>query len=143
MTPVDIALLERKLGQIADRLDHLARFRSDGWEVYRESFERRKATEKILQELIEAAIDVNSHLLVELGQGAPADYHGSFLELERAGVLPAELAAALAPAAGLRNRLVHQYALIDDRLVFEAVGVSLQLFPRYLAAIRRALDGGD
>jgi uncharacterized protein YutE (UPF0331/DUF86 family) len=139
MGPVERALVERKLGQIAERLAHLERYSREGWEAYRSSFERRKAAEKLLQETIEAAIDVNSHLLVELGKSAPRDYHESFTLMSDHGFLPDELGAALAPAAGLRNRLVHQYSTIDDRRVFDAIGSAVELFPRYVTAVRRVL----
>jgi uncharacterized protein YutE (UPF0331/DUF86 family) len=139
MSPVERALVERKLGQLAERLRHLEAYSRDGWEAYRRNFERRKASEKLLQESIEAAIDVNTHLLVELGHGVPVDYHRSFTDLGRHGWLPVDLADRLAPAAGLRNRLVHQYAEIDDRKVFDAIGSSVDLFRRYIAAIREKL----
>jgi uncharacterized protein YutE (UPF0331/DUF86 family) len=140
MSPIERALVERKLGQIAERLAHLERYFSEGWEAYRASFERRKAAEKLVQEVIEAAIDVNSHLLVELGKGVPRDYFQSFTAMGEHGCLPLDLAAALAPAAGLRNRLVHQYADIDDRRVFDAIGSALRLFPRYVIGVRRVLE---
>lgn len=71
MTPIERSLVERKLGRIAERLAYLETVAAEGWERYRDGFERRKAAEKVIQELIEAALDVNSHLLVELGHGAP------------------------------------------------------------------------
>ena len=139
MSPVERALVERKLGQLAERLAHLERYSREGWEAYAANFERRKAAEKLLQESIEAAIDVNSHLLVELGHGVPLDYHRSFTDLGRHGLLPGELADSLAPAAGLRNRLVHQYAAIDDRKVFDAIASAVDLFRRYIEAVRGRL----
>jgi uncharacterized protein YutE (UPF0331/DUF86 family) len=140
MSPVERALVERKLGQIAERLAHLERYFREGWDAYHARFERRKAAEKLMQEVIEAAIDVNSHLLVELGKGVPRDYFQSFTSMGEHGFLPPDLAAALAPAAGLRNRLVHQYAAIDDRRVFDAIGTALGLFPGYVVAVRRVLE---
>ena len=139
MSPVERALVERKLGQLAERLVHLERYAREGWEKYAANFERRKAAEKLLQESIEAAIDVNTHLLVELGHGVPPDYFRSFTDLGRHGVLPDDLAEALAPAAGLRNRLVQQYAAIDDRKVFDAIGSAVGLFRRYVEAVRARL----
>jgi uncharacterized protein YutE (UPF0331/DUF86 family) len=140
MSPVERALIERKLGQLAERLAHLERYACEGWEAYQRSFERRKAAEKLLQESIETAIDVNTHLLVELGFGVPPDFHRSFTDLGRHGWLPDDLANRLAPAAGLRNRLVHQYAAIDDRKVFDAVGSAVELLRTYIATIRENLD---
>jgi uncharacterized protein YutE (UPF0331/DUF86 family) len=55
------------------------------------------------------------------------------------GWLPLPLADRLAPAAGLRNRLVHLYATIDDRKVFDAMVLAVELFPQYISNIRRLL----
>lgn len=38
------------------------------------------------------------------------------------GVLATTLAERLAPAVGLRNRLVHQYDAVNDAIVLAAVG---------------------
>ena len=140
LSPFERSLIERKLGQIAERLSHLERYAREGWEAYRTQLERRKAAEKLLREGIEAAIDVNTHVLVELGGGAPRDYHHSFTELGRRGWLPEDLTLRLAPAAGLRNRLVHQYAAIDDRKVFDALSSALDLFPAYVAGVRKLIE---
>jgi uncharacterized protein YutE (UPF0331/DUF86 family) len=53
----------------------------------------------MLQEAIEAALDVNAHLIAELGGEVPEEYHGGVLKLGQLGVLPADRAAALAPSA--------------------------------------------
>ena len=140
MSPVERSLIERKLGQIAERLTYIGRYVADGFEAYAGQFERRKAAEKILQEMIEAAIDINVHVLVALAATAPRDYHHSFTEMGSRGYLPIPLAERLAPAAGLRNRLVHQYAAIDDRKVFDALTMAVELLPVYIAHVRDLLD---
>ena len=139
MSPVERSLIERKLGQIAERLPHVERYVSEGFAPYATQYERRKAAEKILQEMIEAAIDINAHVLVALAAAAPRDYHHSFMEMGGRGYLPIPLAERLAPAAGLRNRLVHQYATIDDRKVFDALTMAAELFPVYVAHVRDLL----
>lgn len=140
MSPVERSLIERKLGQIVERLAHVQRYVSEGFDAYAGQFERRKAAEKILQEMIEAAIDINTHALVALAATAPRDYHHSFTEMGSRGYLPIPLAERLAPAAGLRNRLVHQYAAIDDGKVFDALTLAAELFPVYVAHVRDLLD---
>lgn len=77
--------------------------------------------------------------IAELGHTVPDDYFGGFTKLGDLGVLPAELARALAPSAGLRNRLVHEYDAIDDGKVLAAVGTTLDLYPRYIRAIETHL----
>ncbi len=90
--------------------------------------------------MIEAAIDLNTHILVQDGHGAPDDYYQGFLKLADHGVLTRELADALAPSAGLRNRLVHEYDAIVDAIVLDAVRKAQSLFPQYVAAIEQYLS---
>jgi hypothetical protein len=45
----------------------------DDADAYRAEPYRRKATERLLQEIVEAAVDINAHLLVQAGTGAPDD----------------------------------------------------------------------
>ncbi len=67
------------------------------------------------------------------------DYYQGFLRLADCGVLPRDLAEALAPSAGLRNRLVHEYDAMVDASVLDAVRKAQDLFPRYVGAIERYL----
>ena len=45
----------------------------------------------------------------------------------------------LAPSAGLRNRLAHEYNKMDHGLVYDALGTALATVPRYLEAVEAAL----
>ena len=48
-----------------------------------------------------------------------------------------------APSAGLRNRLVHEYEVIDDAVVIKAVRLAQDLYPQYVAAIERHLTSKE
>lgn len=139
MTPVDAAVIRRKLGRIIEALNGLRPVATLALAQYRERYYERKAAERLLQEAIEAALDINAHLIAESGRAVPEDYYSGFLKLAELGMLHAKLARELAPAAGLRNRLVHEYNEIDDAKVLAAIGRILELFPRYIQAIEAAL----
>lgn len=139
MSPIDAAIVRRKLGHLMTSLDLLRTARTMTIVEYRADVWRRKGIERVLQEAIEAALDVNAHLIAELGMEVPDDYFGGFAKLSELGVLPNELAHALAPSAGLRNRLVHEYDQIDDAKVLTAVGTMVDLYPRYIQAIENHL----
>lgn len=140
MTPSDPSVLRRKLVVIVENLRALERIAEMPPERYRADLFTRKGTERLLQELIEAAIDLNTHILVQDGHGAPDDYYQGFLKLADCGVLSRELAQALAPSAGLRNRLVHEYDAIVDAIVLDAIRKAESLFPQYVAAIEQYLS---
>ena len=139
MSPIDAAIVRRKLGHIIASLELLGPIREILLQEYRRRVWERKGVERVLQEAIEAALDINAHLIAELGQDVPDDYFGGFVKLGQLGILPQELAAALAPSAGLRNRLVHEYDTLDDAKVLAAVGTLLDLYPRYIQAIEAEL----
>ena len=141
MTRLDADLVRRKLAAITRTLAHLAAVEGMTLGEYRADPFRQKGTEKMLQEVVEAAVDANLHLLRSLGGAVPGDYYESFVALGRSGVVPMALAERLAPAAGLRNRLVHEYEHVDDAIVIRAVGEARQSFREYAAAIEAFLQG--
>ena len=106
---------------------------------YRARLYERKAAERLLQEGIEAALDVNAHLIAELGAEVPDDYYGGFWSSGSSVSCPEELALSLAPSAGLRNRLVHEYESLDDAKVLASIGALLGQYPSYVQAIESYL----
>jgi uncharacterized protein YutE (UPF0331/DUF86 family) len=140
VNPVDAALIRRKLGHITDSLRALEPLSQLSLDQYKSRLYERKAAERLLQEAIEAALDVNAHLLAEQGATVPEDYYGGFIALGTVNVVPDQLARDLAPSAGLRNRLVHEYETIDDAKVLAAIGTMLRLYPKFMAAVEAFLE---
>ncbi|MDP2626969.1 MAG: DUF86 domain-containing protein [Candidatus Rokubacteria bacterium] len=139
MSPVDAAVIRRKLGHIIASLDGLRPIADLSLVEYRAHFYQRKAAERILQEAIEAALDINAHLIAEDGGEIPEDYYGGFVRIGRMGIVGVGLADSLAPSAGLRNRLVHEYEALDDAKVLRAIRTALEVYPRYVQAIEAHL----
>ncbi len=135
MSPFDKEIIRRKLAVIIENINALVPVMSMTKEEYIADIYKRKATERMLQELIEAAIDINIHIIVQSGNRAPEDYHKSFIDAGKAKVISLALAEQLAPSAGLRNRLVHEYDLIDHVMVLDAVRDAQKLYPEYIRQI--------
>lgn len=129
---IDAKLITRKLNLIIKDLGELETYGCMTLDAYLASPVNEAAVERYLERVIGRMIDVNYHLITELGHAPPAEYHASFTELARLRVLPREFAAAIARAAGLRNRIVHEYDALDERKVFEAVKDVLRDVPRYV-----------
>lgn len=99
----------------------------------------RAAVERFLTQIVELASSVNAHIAAaELGR-VPDGYADAFRVAADAGVISSELAAELAPSAGLRNALVHQYLDIDLELVAGAVPLALRGYRRYVQQVARYL----
>ena len=135
MSPIEVEIIRRKLTIIAENLMALKPIETITKEEYIKDVYKRKATERLLQELIEAAIDINSHMIVQSSKTAPDDYYESFIKVGELGIISSNLAEKLAPSAGLRNRLVHEYDLLDHSLVLEAVKMAGKLYPKYIKEI--------
>jgi len=133
--PVSPEVLKRKLAVIVQNLQALEPVSRLTVEEYRQNFFQKKGTERLMQELIEAAIDINIHIITQLGGSAPDDYYQSFIKLGEKGAIPMSLAQELAPLAGLRNRLVHEYDAIDDTIILQAVAGCQRQYPLYIKAI--------
>lgn len=107
MSPVEKEIIRRKLTVIIDNLKALNPIIDITRDEYIKDIYKRKATERLLQELIEAAIDINTHIIVQTGNTVPDDYYESFIKTGEYKIISLDLAEKLAPSAGLRNRLVH------------------------------------
>ena len=79
-----------------------------------------------------------AHLVVEQGS-SPSSYRESFLEAGRLEIVPVDLAARLADAAGLRNVLVHMYEDIDYQIVAGSIG-TIRNFRELLDTLSQRLD---
>lgn len=139
MSPVDAAVIRRKLAHIAEALRALGPLANLSLDEYRQRLYERKAAERLLQEVVEAALDVSAHLVAELGADIPDDYYGGLVALGKLTVIPEPLARELAPSAGLRNRLVHEYEAIDDAKVLAAIATTLRIYPEFVAAVEAYL----
>jgi uncharacterized protein YutE (UPF0331/DUF86 family) len=132
---IDADLVTRKMLLITSDLDLLRRIAESGLDAYLSSPMHQAAVERYLERVIGRMIDINYHLLTESGQPPPPDYHASFTRLGELHVLDGDFARQIARAAGLRNRLVHEYEALDPRKVFEALDATLRDVPQYLSQV--------
>jgi uncharacterized protein YutE (UPF0331/DUF86 family) len=132
-------VVERKLQALSGYLEELQGVFAEDLVAYEADPVRRRAAERLLQLVVEVAVDVNTHVAAELGQ-IPEDSHHSFVLAGELGLIRPDLATALAPSAGLRNRLVPEYEALDDRLVHAAVGAALRDYPDYLRQVMEFLE---
>jgi uncharacterized protein YutE (UPF0331/DUF86 family) len=136
---IDPASVQRRLRAIRERLDELSQLGpvtadrlSGDWLV-------RAATERVLTQLVELAVHINTHLVSASGKVPPVDYRQSFAAAAEIGAIPADLAAKIAPSAGLRNILVHDYLDANLAIVADSVGQAVSDYTTYVQEIARWL----
>ena len=102
--------------------------------------EKKRACERLLQIAIECVIDVGNLMISGLRLGLPAEEDDIFEKLERAGIISAEMVALLKRMKGCRNILVHDYARVNDEIIFEVVGTKLGDFDAFKRGVISALQ---
>lgn len=121
-----IKLIQEDLG----RLEGLSRYTFD--ELAADQL-KMDAVERMLEKIITRAIDINQHLIAELGRGDELirGYEDTFYALSHLGVYGEDFAKKIAPSAGLRNRLVHEYNDTKPEIIYASVRDAIKQYAEY------------
>jgi uncharacterized protein YutE (UPF0331/DUF86 family) len=98
----------------------------------------RDIVERNLEIAAQCCIDISHRIISLEGARKPADYYDAILSMGELGVLPAEFARHLAPLAGFRNILVHEYLTVDWDEVYRTLH-HLEDLERFAELVRRWL----
>lgn len=91
-----------------------------------------------LQRACETAIDLAMYVVRGKGLGLPQESREAFALLEKAGLLPAELASRLQRMVGFRNVAVHEYARLNLDILNTIITTHLDDFRRFSSTIVKA-----
>lgn len=142
MTPAPLRpeAVQRRLDEMRLLLDLLDDIRDTTGQELREDLRLRLTVERALQQLVDLAVKINAHVATSSGLPAPGSYYASFSAAAEAGALDPDLAEALAPSTGLRNRLVHEYEEIDLAVVANALPAATDDYAAYVRRVARWLQ---
>lgn len=138
--PINQKVINRKINLINKDLKNLTQIGKIPLAKYLDSDDYEALAERYLERVIGRMIDINYHILSEAENHVSLDYYNSFIDLGKKRYLPKSLSKSLANAAGLRNRLAHEYDEIDEKQVYHAVKRCLKEVPEYLDYIIKFLD---
>lgn len=129
---IDIRMVKNKVDAILTDLAQLKEFESYTFDQVAKDYRTHKVVERIIEVVVNEAIDINQHLIVKSGQSKlPFDFKESFLLLGKLGVYPQEFAQKIANSVGLRNILVHQYRKIDEQIFYASMKDCLIQYAKY------------
>jgi uncharacterized protein YutE (UPF0331/DUF86 family) len=139
---LDREFVRRKVSLIQDELMRLTEFEDLTLEEVGKEYRSQAVVERLLERIITRAIDVNQHLIAECGAHLPAvrTYRDTFLQLVRLGVYPEEFGRRIAPSAGLRNALVHDYNDLKPEMLYKSIKEAIQEFNEYTKQILRFVE---
>jgi uncharacterized protein YutE (UPF0331/DUF86 family) len=126
------------LDELSERLARLQPLRGRARAEFDEEPYLRDIVERNLEVAAQCCIDISHRIISLEGAKKPVDYYDSILRMGELGVLPADFARHLAPLAGFRNILVHEYLAVDWDEVYRALH-QLGDLERFAEFIRRWL----
>ncbi len=136
---VNKEVLQRKLQKIQEYLDEMEAYRYLTWEDYQSNKQTRRAVERLIQLIVDVAVDINTHSVLDAGASPPENAYDSFIKAADMNFIPHEFAEEIAPSTGERNILVHNYEAIDDLVVFESIPEVIKMYKQYLQHLREQL----
>ena len=91
--------------------------------------------ERLFQLLVDAMIDINTHIIRAKILSAPDDLQSTFTILGQENFLPPEFAQKIAPIVGLRNAVVHRYDSVSIKRFIEELKKDFNDFKEYSVLI--------
>ena len=129
---IDKEMINDKLVLIQKMLADLSPYKHYHFLQYQQDKNAKYKVERIMHLLVECASDIVNHVLADRGLPPAASYADTFLQAGDQGLLDQVLADKLKASSKMRNRLVHMYSDIDDKIVFDAIKYFLQDFSAFV-----------
>jgi uncharacterized protein YutE (UPF0331/DUF86 family) len=105
--------IERRLERLCECLTKLEPLRLKSREEFEQDTYLRDIVERNLEIAAQCCIDIANRIISLEQLPKPTDYYGALLQLGEAGILPLDFAKKIAPLAGFRNILIHEYLGIN------------------------------
>lgn len=135
-----IETVVEKLIKLMEYLEQLKTIKPVSFQQYIGDITTKYAVERIMQLIVDVALDINNVLLAFHRKPPAADYFNSFVDLGECGVLEQGFALSIAPSTGLRNRLVHEYEKINDEIVYQSIEKMIASYTEYLKVINQYIQ---
>lgn len=137
---IDRESIVARLAKLRENVHNLKQLQSYSLDEFSGNFMIYNATEHLLQTSIECILDIGNHIISGLGLKRPESYSGTVTILGQEGIVPHDFCQELEGMAGFRNILVHEYLMVDLRIVYEVLQSRLsdfQTFAEHICAFLR------
>ena len=118
--------IKDKIGEIEKYLQELYEMVPEFLEEYKTDFKTKAACERYFEKIVEATVDLAFLIIRHKKLKYPEDEESSFIILFENNIISKNLFYQLRHAKGMRNVIVHQYGVIDDEKIFNALKENLE-----------------
>lgn len=133
---IDKTLIREKEAEIVTHYDRLASLLEKETSIILADDLILHTVERLFQLIVDAALDINTHLISELGLMPPTDYYNTFMTLGENKIVPYDFATKIAGSVGLRNMVVHRYKNVDLKKMINDMKMEIGQYAEYLQHIR-------
>jgi uncharacterized protein YutE (UPF0331/DUF86 family) len=128
-------LIKQKLTNMASYVEEMMPYLQEPVKGYLKDSGRRRIVERLAQVIVESAIDTNGLLIERAGNVPPATAYRSFDSLHELGAIDDHLTARFHRYVGLRNRIVHDYDVLDNKIVYHSAKRLLDDAEQYIGSV--------
>ena len=130
---LDKNFITRKIKLIQEEIAKVEELSNYTFEEIKDDFIKRYSVERALEKIIMRAIDINQHIIAEnaIGYETIRGHEDTFHILTKLNVYPEAFSKQIAPSAGLRNRLVHEYNDTKDEIIYNSVADAITQYTEY------------
>jgi len=132
---VDQEKIRQKLHFIRENLTHLEQFKGMEAGSLKSDHIKEAAAIRMLQVVIEAVLDICSHVITREGWGLPKSYLESVELAVQNGLIPQEMVQEYKNMAKFRNRVVHLYDKVDTEELIEIINLHLDDFKPFISNV--------
>ncbi len=132
---VDQEKIRQKMHFIRENLAHLEQFKGMETGSLKSDHIKEAAAIRMLQVVIEAVLDICSHVISREGLGLPKSYLESVELAVQNGLIPREMAQEYKNMAKFRNRVVHLYDKVDTEELIEIINFHLDDFKPFISNV--------
>ena len=136
---IEKILITAKLSKLREYQKFLKELQTSSLDDFVSDFKIRGAVERYLQVSIECIVDIGNEIISALQLQRPERYRDIPHILAKAKIIPKTFAETVASMIGFRNLLVHDYASINQNLVYEFLQTKLPDFETFTKHIAKWL----
>lgn len=136
----DQSVIRERLKLLNEYINDLLELQDVDLQTYQENKLIRRTVERTLHLAVEVCLDIGQHIIAREGFRTPEDNKDVFIVLSDQEVLPGELLPDLISMTKFRNLIVHDYARIDNHVVFNILKRRLGDFDAFARAIVHYLE---
>ena len=137
---IEKTLITTKLSKLRQYQKYLKELKTNTFEDFKSDFKIIGAAERYLQVSIECMIDIGNEIISSLQLQRPERYRDIPYILAQSRIIPKTFAETMASMIGFRNLLVHDYASINLKLVYEFLKTKLIDFENFVKYIAEWLE---